>query len=404
MNGSPASWSTASWPRAGRRSNVGSVRRVLIAATASVLLAGCASADKNHSAAGQSGSAMAGMNMTPNGSMRVREVNGIKPVPIQTLATRYWQGMEIQAQTRTPVPFIVFNGDKEQMLNPPKHASFHLMVMLSDARTGEPLPYSSSVWATITSSVGKVVYDSQQLPMISAYMGPHYGDNVPPLASGVYKLKVLVGMQNSARESEYKDVWLKAHDVTMDFAWNARTDRATVVGRGSSRSSGSMSDMTTMSGMAVHTDVAVNGVRASPSRLMANAYWQGMRIQTRRAAPRPFYVPQGPAIRRVDPPGGSSFYLMVLLNDRRTGEAVTYAPVYATIRSSVGKVVYQGRMEPTISAFEGPYYGNNVELPQAGHYTLVLRIDPPRQSRHLEYQHVWLQPHTIVEHFSWHAK
>ena len=58
-------------------------------------------------------------------------------------------------------------------------------------------------------------------------------------------------------------------------------------------------------------------------------------------------------------------------------------------------------MEPTISAFEGPYYGNNVKLPGAGQYTLVLRIHPPHQARHLEYQNVWLQPHTVVEHFTW---
>ena len=54
------------------------------------------------------------------GATKVPEVNGIKPVPIQTLATSYWQGMEIQAQTRTPVRFILFNGDREQMVYPPE--------------------------------------------------------------------------------------------------------------------------------------------------------------------------------------------------------------------------------------------------------------------------------------------
>jgi len=96
--------------------------------------------------------------------------------------------------------------------------------------------------------------------------------------------------------------------------------------------------------------------------------------------------------------------MMVMLKDRDTSEAVTYAPVYARIKSAVGKVVYHGRMEPTISAFEGPYYGNNIKLPAAGHYTLMLRLDPPHQARHLEYQHVWLRPHTVVEHFAWGGK
>ena len=225
------------------------------------------------------------------------------------------------------------------MVEPPKHASFHLMVMLSDEHTGEPMPYASSVWATITNSAGKVVYDSQQWAMISAYMGPHYGDNVPHLASGRYKLTVLISPPNSARASRIQDVWLKPHDVTMYFRWNAKTGSATPIsGNRSSGSSGSMSNMTGMSGMTVHTNVSVNGSRATQSRLIATAYWQGMRIQTRTATPRAFCMPDGNAIKKVDPVSGSSFYLMVMLNDRYTSEAVTYAPVYATIRSSVGKV------------------------------------------------------------------
>ncbi len=343
-----------------------------------------------------------GMNVDSAGSTKVPEVNGVAPVATQVLATSYWQGMEIQAQTRTPVRFIVFNGAKEQVVEPPKHASFHLMVMLSDARTGEPMPYSGSVWATITNAKGQSVYDSQQWPMISAYMGPHYGDNVTHLTSGRYKLSVLIGTPTAARATEYKNVWLKPHDVTMYFRWNASTSTATVVG--GSGNVGSSESMSNMTGMSVHTNVAVNGVRATPSRVIANAYWQGMRIQTRTATPTPFYVSDGDGTKRLDPAAGSSFYMMVMLNDEHTDEAVTYAPVSATIKNAAGRIVYRGRMDPTISAFEGPYYGNNVKLPGAGGYTLTLRIDPPHQARHVEYQHVWLHPHTVVEHFTWDAQ
>ncbi len=349
-------------------------------------------------------STTAGMNVAggSGSSTAVPEVNGIKPVPTQTLATSYWQGLEIQAQTRTPVRFIQFDGNKEQMVEPPKQASFHLMIMLADRRTGEPMPYSSSVWATITNSAGKVVYDSQQFAMISAYMGPHYGDNVPHLASGRYKLRVLISPPDVARTVEYRSVWLKPHDVTMYFRWNAKTGSAeSVGGNRSAGSSDSMSNMSGMSGMSVHTNVSVNGVRKTPSRLIATAYWQGMRIQSRTATPARLYAPNGSGAAKVDPPAGSSIYLMVMLDDRHTTAAVTYAPVYATIRDTAGREVYYGRMEPTISAFEGPYYGNNVKLPGAGQYTLTLRIEPPHQTRHLEYQHVWLQPHTVVERFTW---
>ena len=50
------------------------------------------------------------------------------------------------------------------------------MVLLSDATTGVAIPYSS-VWATISKD-GKIVFDERLWPMISRYMGPHYGNNV----------------------------------------------------------------------------------------------------------------------------------------------------------------------------------------------------------------------------------
>jgi uncharacterized protein involved in high-affinity Fe2+ transport len=351
-------------------------------------------------ASNTTGTHTAGMNVRSGNSTTVPEVNGVAPVATQTLATRYWQGMEIQAQTRTPVRFIQFAGNQAQVVNPPKGASFHLMVMLSDAHTGEPMPYSGSVWATITNSAGHRVYDAQQWPMISAYMGPHYGDNVSRLASGRYQLTILIGTPISARTREYKNVWLKPHTVTMSFRWSAKTATATVIRSG--KSAGSTGPMSGMSGMAIHTNVAVNGVKATPSRVLGTAYWQGMKIQTRRATPTPLYIAGGnDTTKSIQQAAGSSFYMMVMLNDRYTGEAVTYAPVSATIKDRSGKVVYRGTMQPTISAFEGPYYGNDVKLPGAGRYTLTLRIDPPHQARHVEYQHVWLKPHTVVEHFAW---
>jgi uncharacterized protein involved in high-affinity Fe2+ transport len=376
-----------------------------------LLLAGCASADKN-----QSGdSAMGGMHMSgstsgsngggSSGTAPLPKIRGVPaPVAMRVLASADWQGMKIRVQTMTPVRFIVFNGAEEQMLNPPKGSSFHLMVMLNDARTGEPIPYSSSVWATITNSAGRIVFNHLQWPMISAYMGPHYGDDVPDLASGRYRLTVLIGPQDAARTSEYKDVWLTTHTVTMSFYWDAKTRSAAIIGGGAgaaASSSSSMSGMAGMSGTAVHTNVAVNGVSRTPSRLIANAYWQGMKIQTRMSAASPVFISDGSVTKRVGPAAGSSFYMSVRLDDEHTSEPVTYAPVYATIKSAGGNVVYHGQMDPTISAFNGPYYGNNVKLPSAGRYTLTLRIDPPRQARHIEYQHVWLQPHTVVEHFNW---
>ncbi len=158
-----------------------------------------------------------GTSSTAQGATAVPSVNGVKPVPSQVLASATWQGMKIQARTMTPIRFYVFNGTREQLVKPGKHASFHLMVMLDDAHTNEPIPYST-VWATIRQA-GKVVYDERQWPMISAYMGPHYGNDVSLPGAGRYQLSLLVSPPVSARHVEYKNVWLKPHRVTVNFTW-----------------------------------------------------------------------------------------------------------------------------------------------------------------------------------------
>ena len=190
------------------------------AGVAVLLIAGCASANKttSTSAAASSSSSMAGMNMgastTPDKGM---EVNGIKAVPTQPLASAAWQGMRIQARAMTAVPFVVFNGTSERMIKPPPNTSFHLMVMLSDAHTGVAIPYAG-VWATISKN-GKVIYDERQWPMLSAYMGPHYGNNVSLPGVGDYRLSLLISPPVSARHIEYQNVWLHPHRVTVSFHW-----------------------------------------------------------------------------------------------------------------------------------------------------------------------------------------
>jgi hypothetical protein len=200
-------------------------RRGAAVAATGALLAGCAAADKNAPASGSSGSggsngasasSMPGMNMGSGGT-QVAAVNGIKPIPSQLLASTDWEGMKIEARTMTAVPFVVFNGTKEQMVKPPKGTNFHLMVMLNDAHTNEPIPYAS-VWATF-SKAGKIVYDERQWPMLSAFMGPHYGNNVKLDGPGKYQLSLLISPPVSARHLEYQGVWLKPHRITVAFNW-----------------------------------------------------------------------------------------------------------------------------------------------------------------------------------------
>jgi len=162
------------------------------------------------------GGGMAGMTMGP-AEAKADRVDGITPIPTQPLGTSDWQGMKIEAMAMTAVPFVVFNGTKERMVKPPKDVSFHLMVELTDAHTNYPIPYAG-VWATIRKA-GKIVFDERQWPMISEYIGPHYGNNVTLPGAGTYRLSLLVSPPVAARHVEYKNVWLKPHRVSYTFHW-----------------------------------------------------------------------------------------------------------------------------------------------------------------------------------------
>jgi hypothetical protein len=219
--------------RAARRAGLAAAALVAI-----VLLAGCAKADKqaeksasamststgSSSGAGATNAAdmnggstnAAAMNMSAGSSSGGVTANGIKPIPTQILGSSTWQGMKITAQAMTPVPFVVYNGTSKQMVKPGK-ASFHLMVMLNDAETNVPIPYAT-VWATITKN-GRLIFDERQWPMISRYMGPHYGNDVTLPGAGTYKLSLLISPPVSARHVEYQNVWLQPHRVSFTFPW-----------------------------------------------------------------------------------------------------------------------------------------------------------------------------------------
>ena len=196
------------------------------------LAAGCGSAATTASTAAKPGAAstatasantdgMSGMNMgaTPaaTSSTAAASAGDINPVPTQQLGTAVWQGMKITADAMTPVPFLIYNGTTMQQDKPAKNTSFHLMVLLNDAQTNVVIPYAS-VWATITEG-SKPLFDESLWPMISRYMGPHYGNDVALPGAGTYQLTLLISPPVSARHLEYQDVWLTSHKVTFTFHW-----------------------------------------------------------------------------------------------------------------------------------------------------------------------------------------
>ena len=201
-------------------------------------LAGCGAAGSSASTAattgtggaaapagGESGS-MSGMDMgsapavnsSAAASSEAAAAGVTTPVPTQTLGTAVWQGMKITAYAMTPVPFLIYNGTTMQEVKPAKNVSFHLMVDLSDAQTNVAIPYAS-VWATIKQG-SQTPFDESLWPMISRYMGPHYGNDVALPGAGTYQLTLLISPPVSARHLEYQDVWLKPHTVPFTFRWH----------------------------------------------------------------------------------------------------------------------------------------------------------------------------------------
>ena len=169
---------------------------------------------------------MSGMNMgtTPAptssaaASAEAAAAGVVDPVPTQVLGSAVWQGMKITAQAMTPVPFLIYNGTSMQEVKPAKNTSFHLMVLLNDAQTNVAIPYAS-VWGTIKRG-SETPFDESLWPMISRYMGPHYGNDVALPGAGTYQLSLLISPPVSARHLEYQDVWLKPHTVPFTFRWH----------------------------------------------------------------------------------------------------------------------------------------------------------------------------------------
>jgi hypothetical protein len=148
-----------------------------------------------------------------------------------------------------------------------------------------------------------------------------------------------------------------------------------------------------------HGGGASTSSRHSP-RTLASATWQGMRIAARAAPATAFVVFNGSSEETVRAIRRDGLQLSVTLTDVQTGVAIPYATVTATIGRGT-RTLGTKRLWPMISPSAGPGYVVNTSLPGAGTYRLALVITPPVSARHLEYQHVWLRPHTARLTFRW---
>ena len=139
-------------------------------------------------------------------------------MPIVPLASTTWEGMKIEARAMAPVPFVVVTGTSEKVVRPSDGDDMHLMVMLTDAETGVDDPLRDGL-GDDHGRGRRSSMTNRQWPMLSRYMGPHYGNDVALPGPGTYNLSLLVGPPESARHMEYAKVWLKPHRVEMTFKW-----------------------------------------------------------------------------------------------------------------------------------------------------------------------------------------
>jgi hypothetical protein len=191
------------------------------AASAMTGMPGSSSSGTTGATTGSSSTAIPTIN---GGSLPVMQTSGAMlptAMAMVPVGTANWDGMTIAARTSAPATFVLFDNGSQQDVKPTAKTSFHLMVLLSDASTGVSIPYSS-VWATVTKG-GKKIFDEELWPMISRYMGPHYGNNVSLPSAGVYHLTLLVSPPEAARHLEYNGLWLQPHRVSMTFRWVPKT-------------------------------------------------------------------------------------------------------------------------------------------------------------------------------------
>ena len=203
-----------------RRSRYLTVLMLLLTSGVLVAALGGLTAYAATSSGGNARSAVASTEMSTGGMQMTSTASSAMPMPMQIrpLGHAVWQHMDIVARASAPLSFTVFEGTSERTVRVTKADSMHLMVMLTDARSHAPIPYAG-VWATIRHK-GKVVFDERQWPMLSLYMGSHYGNNVALPGPGTYKLTLLISPPQAARHPEYQHIWLKPHRVTMTFHWS----------------------------------------------------------------------------------------------------------------------------------------------------------------------------------------
>lgn len=161
----------------------------------------------------QHGSDMAGMSGGQG--------KGMAGMAMRKLADETADGMTVELAAMAPETFFVYDGGGWRRHAPAPDDAAHLMVTLSDAKTGEHLP-DATVTARIIGPDGRTVYDAPMYPMIGRGMGLHYGDNVPLPKPGRYTASLVVGPPKVGRHMDLRNAWRQPVRLQETFQWTGR--------------------------------------------------------------------------------------------------------------------------------------------------------------------------------------
>ena len=138
---------------------------------------------------------------------------------MRTVARTEQDGMLVEVVAMEPEEFTVREGGRTIRHRPSARDDAHLMVTLTDAASGERIPYSSVQIAL--SRDGRRVLDTRLWPMMSRHVGMHYGENVALPDAGRYDAVLTVGAPEVARHREVADRWTRPLRIAFTLDWTA---------------------------------------------------------------------------------------------------------------------------------------------------------------------------------------
>lgn len=143
---------------------------------------------------------------------------GTATMRMQRLGSTTAGDQKVELDVSEPVTFSVHEGERLVEHAPRKGENAHVMLLLSDAQSGDRLP-DSTITLRITDEVGKVVSSGPQYPMIGMGMGIHYGDNVTIPKAGKYVAQLVIGPPRIGRHSDVTDRWNTTTKASIPFEW-----------------------------------------------------------------------------------------------------------------------------------------------------------------------------------------